>query len=77
MVKSPSAWNYSRAPVEPVASIIIVQVAHDVFALAYRDLGPDICGIRDRAPPDAVAAWIESAQSQGLAVEHHETTERE
>jgi hypothetical protein len=74
-MKSPSDWNYSRAPVEPIASIIVVQVARDVFALAYRDLGPDICGIRDRAPPDAVEAWIESAQAQGLAVERHEATD--
>ena len=74
---SPSDWNYWRAPVEPIASIIIVQVARDVFALAYRDLGPDICGIRDRAPPDAVAAWVESAHAQGLAVERHQDSTEE
>lgn len=60
-------WRGADCP----RALVVIQTAPDVFVCAYRDDGPDLCGIRDRASRDAAAAWIDQAERAGLTIERH------
>lgn len=68
------AVNYDRQPVTPTA-LVIIQNADGGSVVAYRDAGPDLCGMRQRAGHTAVAAWIETAAAAGLAIERRNATD--
>lgn len=58
--------DYSRAPVNPSALIVIRH--RTGFTLAYDDGKPALCGIRENAPETARQAWVDDAKAKRLAV---------
>lgn len=58
--------DYSRAPVNPSALIVIRY--NSGFTLAYDDGKPDLCGIRENAPETARQAWVDRAKAERMTV---------